>query len=80
MSAPTKVRLLSDLRVGDTVATPSGRKAYVYGFIQGRVDLRYLDTGEEVCLFAHHLTLVERGKPHAFPKGFFQNATKAAAT
>ena len=79
MSAPGRVRLLSDLAVGDTVATPSKRYALVTGFEGSFVKLRYLDDADEVEIAPHLLTLIARAKPHAFPRGFFKNVTAVRA-
>ena len=55
-----RVRLLSDLAIGDTVRTPSGRVAQVAGFPGGRALLEYADDGSEVTLAHHHLVLVAK--------------------
>lgn len=60
MSNP-RVRLLSELGVGDTVETPSGKRAVVMGFTDARAQLAYLDDGQEVTLSHLHLRLVAKG-------------------
>ena len=75
---PMRVRVASDLRVGDTVFGPSKRAAVVVGFPEGRVELRYIDDGDETLVQAHHLTLIAQAKPRAFPKTFFREPKVAA--
>jgi hypothetical protein len=53
------------------VETPTGRRALVKGIILDRVDLQFIDDGEECTLRPHLLRLVTRAKPRAFPAKFF---------
>jgi hypothetical protein len=72
-----KVLLLSDLRCGDEVETPSRRRALVKGLNADRVRLQFIDDGEECELLPHLLRLVARAKPHSFPAKFFNEHAAA---
>lgn len=65
-----RVRLISDLNIGDTVETPSGRKAVVCS-LYGGVTATYADSGDEVTLQPHLLKLVSKAQPRDLPKDFF---------
>ena len=70
MGAHARVRLVSDLGIGDTVETPSGRRAVVAS-LYGGVTVTYCDEGDEVTLQPHLLKLLAKAQPHALPKDFF---------
>lgn len=67
-----KGRLLCDFARGDTVRTPSLRYATVTGLSGGRVQFQY-DDGDEGELLPHLIEIVEKAKPKAFPRGFFND-------
>lgn len=73
----TRVRLASDLAVGDEVRTPSGRLAEVKGFEEGAV-LLLTACGDDLQLRPHLLTLVRKAPPHQVPQSFYRNAALAA--
>lgn len=79
MSAPVRVKRLSQLTPGDRVRTPSGREAVVTGLLQARAQLRYCDNGEEVTLAPHLLALLESAKPKPFPARFFEEEVRREA-
>lgn len=62
--------MLSDFNIGDTVRTPTGRVAQVYGLNGARVILRYIDDGEEVDLAPHILSIVSRAPHRIMRPGF----------
>ena len=74
MSQPCRIVMLRDLKMGDTVSTPLGRLAAVHGFVGPRMDLRYLDDGDEVALLPHLLTIITRAKDRPVPIAFFSGA------
>lgn len=67
-----KGRLLCDFARDDTVQKPTGRLAVVSGLSGGRVQFKY-DDGDEGQLLPHLLELIEKAKPKAFPRGFFND-------
>jgi len=74
MSRPCRIVMLRDLKIGDTVSTSLGRLAAVHGFAGQRMDLRYLDDGDEVALPPHLLTIVTRVKDRPVSPAFFSGA------
>lgn len=66
--------MLRDFNVDDTVLTPAGQLAVVRGFTGPRVDLRYLDDGEDVALLPHLLIIVSRARDRQVRPAFFSGA------
>lgn len=62
--------MLSDFNVRDTVRTPTGRCAIVFGLKGARIVLHYIDDGEEVELPPHILSIVSRAPHRVMRPGF----------
>lgn len=67
---------LADFAVGDVVKTPRGLEAQVRGIARERLDLRYLESGEDVLLFPHLVTRLREVEPHPVSRFFLHDVDR----